>query len=85
VTEQDDNEIRHSMLLSNGISFSPLTPLMPPQRVMSYIHEVDSWARDVERLIAESKEIREAPLSSFADLASYEDDDTIPEVDIEAT
>lgn len=83
VTEQD--EARHSILLSNGISFSPLTLAIPPQRVMSYIDEVDSWARDVERLIAESKAIREAPLSSFADLASYEDDDTIPEVDIEST
>jgi hypothetical protein len=54
------------------------------QQIQDYIEEVDAWARDVERLIAESKAIREAPLSAFASLADQEDDDTIPEVDIEA-
>jgi hypothetical protein len=54
------------------------------QQIQAYIEEVDAWARDVERLIAESKAIREAPLSAFADLAGLEDDDTIPEVDIDA-
>lgn len=49
-----------------------------------YLEEVDAWSRDVERLIAESKAIREAPLSAFASLAAEDDDDTIPEVDIEA-
>lgn len=55
----------------------------PEQELHDYIEEVDAWARDVERLIAESKAIREAPLSAFADLAALEDD-TIPEVDIDA-
>jgi hypothetical protein len=54
------------------------------QYIQDYIEEVDAWTRDMERIIAESKAIREAPLSAFADLAALEDDDTIPEVDIEA-
>ena len=54
------------------------------QQVLNYIEEVDAWSKDVARLIAESKAIREAPLSAFAELAHQEDDDTIPEVDIEA-
>ena len=82
--EQNKNEDHHSILFSNAPSFSPLTPVIPLQRVMTYIDKVDAWERDIERLIAESKALREAPLTSFADLASYEDDDTIPEVDIEA-
>jgi hypothetical protein len=51
---------------------------------MDYSDEVDTWARDLARIVAESKALREAPLSAFADLANLEDDDTIPEVDIEA-
>jgi hypothetical protein len=82
--EQNENQDHNSILFSNAPSFSPLTPVIPLQRVMTYIDKVDAWARDVERIIAESKAIREAPLSSFADLADYEDDDSIPEVDIEA-
>jgi len=78
------DEMREGFLFRKGPASSPLTLSIPPQQVMGYIDEVDSWAKDLERLIAESKAIREAPLSSFADLASYEDDDTIPEVDIEA-
>jgi hypothetical protein len=84
MSEHNENETHYSILLSNRLSFSPLTLSAPQQRVMSYIDKVDAWARDVERLIAESKAIREAPLASFADLAGYEDDDSIPEVDIEA-
>jgi hypothetical protein len=60
-------------------------PLQTEQeQIQGYIEEVDQWTRDMERLIAESKAIREAPLSAFASLADQEDDDTIPEVDIEA-
>lgn len=54
------------------------------EQINDYIEEVDEWTRNMERLIAESKAIREAPLSAFADLAGHDDDDTIPEVDIEA-
>jgi hypothetical protein len=54
------------------------------EQIQDYIEEVDQWTRNMERLIAESKAIREAPLSAFADLAGHDDDDTIPEVDIEA-
>jgi hypothetical protein len=59
-------------------------PQPQAQQIQDYIEEVDQWTRDTERLIAESKAIREAPLSAFAELAGLEDDDTIPEVDIEA-
>jgi hypothetical protein len=54
------------------------------QSAATYLEEVDAWTKDTERIIAESKALREAPLSAFAELASQEDDDTIPEVDIEA-
>lgn len=72
-----------------GHLYSPLTvptiamPLdLPGQIVMDYVDD-DAWTRDIERLVAESKAIREAPLSAFADLAALDDDDTIPEVDID--
>ena len=54
------------------------------QQIEDYIEEVDKWTKDLARIIAESKAIREAPLSAFAELAAQEDDDTIPEADIEA-
>jgi hypothetical protein len=54
------------------------------EQINDYIEEVDQWTKDMVRLVAESKALREAPLSAFADLAGQEDDDTIPEVDIEA-
>jgi len=84
----------NSQPTSNGPAFSPLT--IPVEEISisqqeaisasaaSYLEEVDAWTRDLQRLIAESRAIREAPLSAFADLAALEDDDTIPEVDIDA-
>jgi hypothetical protein len=69
-------------LLSKGPVVSPIT--LPQEQVADYIEEVDQWTKDMVRIIAESKAIREAPLSAFADLAGHDDDDTIPEVDIEA-
>lgn len=59
-----------------------VSPITVPQELS--IAEDDGWVKDLVRLVAESKAIREAPLSAFADLAALEDDDTIPEVDIEA-
>lgn len=47
-----------------------------------YQEEEDIWARDLERIVAESKAIREAPLSTF--LPSFLIDDDDHEVDIEA-
>lgn len=54
------------------------------EQILDYIDEVDQWSKDMARIIAESRALREAPLSAFADLAALEDDDTIPDVDIEA-
>jgi hypothetical protein len=54
------------------------------EQVLDYIEEVDQWSKDMARIIAESRALREAPLSAFADLAALEDDDTIPDVDIDA-
>jgi len=54
------------------------------EQVLDYIDEVDQWSKDMARIIAESRALREAPLSAFADLAAVEDDDTIPDVDIDA-
>jgi len=79
---------------SKGPAFSPLTVPVEELSISqqeaisasaaSYLEEVDAWTRDLQRLIAESRAIREAPLSAFADLAALEDDETIPEVDIDA-
>jgi hypothetical protein len=74
--------MRDGFLVRKGPPFSPIT--VPAQVIMDYSDEVDTWARDLARIVAESKALREAPLSAFADLAKLEDDDTIPEVDIEA-
>ena len=66
-----------------------VSPLTVPEAQAQQAEEADSissdevWANDLARLIAESKALREAPLSAFADLAELEDDDTIPEMDIE--
>jgi hypothetical protein len=76
------DEMRDGFLVRKGPPFSPIT--VPSQAIMDYSDEVDTWARDLARIVAESKALREAPLSAFADLANLEDDDTIPEVDIEA-
>jgi hypothetical protein len=54
------------------------------QQVVDYIEEVDQWSKDMARIIAESRALRQAPPSAFADLAALDDDDTIPEVDIES-
>uniref|UniRef100_A0A6C0AME1 Uncharacterized protein n=1 Tax=viral metagenome TaxID=1070528 RepID=A0A6C0AME1_9ZZZZ len=72
-TEDDCAEYKMNLYNHSRI-FSPLTL---PQ-------EIDYWARDLERLVAESKAIRQAPTSAFADLAAMDDDDSIPEVDIDA-
>ena len=76
------DEMRDGFLVRKGPPFSPIT--VPSQGIMDYSDEADAWARDLARIVAESRALREAPLSAFADLANLEDDDTIPEVDIEA-
>ena len=77
--EGDQTNGGSGVLLCKGPVVSPITV---PQELS--IAEDDAWVKDLVRLVAESKAIREAPLSAFADLAALEDDDTIPEVDIEA-
>jgi hypothetical protein len=82
------DEMRDGFILHKGPVISPLTVPQPQaqaqEQIQDYIEEVDQWTKDMVRIIAESKAIREAPLSAFADLAGHDDDDTIPEVDIEA-
>jgi len=45
---------------------SPITVPAPSVLSASEQKEVDEWTRDIQRLIAESKAIREAPTSAFA-------------------
>jgi len=82
------DEMRDGFILRKGPVISPLTvpqaQAQAQEQIQNYIEEVDQWTKDMVRLVAESKALREAPLSAFADLAGQEDDDTIPEVDIEA-
>ena len=55
------------------IPSSPLTLPAPTVLSASEQEEVDEWTRDIQRLIAESKAIREAPDSAFASLELEEE------------
>ena len=65
-----------------GISSSPLTVPAPTVLSASEQKEVDEWTRDIQRLIAESKAIREAPNSAFVPAADLEDETDYDAVDI---
>ena len=61
---------------------SPLT--VPPQTLVAESNEdLDEWANSIQRLIAESKAIREAPNSTFVSAADLEDDTDYDKVNIE--
>jgi hypothetical protein len=75
-----------------GPTFSPITlPEPEPMVVIAQaqktisdcIDEIEAWTRSLEALIADSRAIREAPLSVFANLAGHKDDDTISEPNID--
>jgi len=51
------------------------------QSAAAYAEEVDQWAADLARLVAESKALRQAPLSAFASFDLGDDD--VPMLDIE--
>jgi len=51
------------------------------QTAAAYAEEVDQWAKDLARLIAESRALREAPLTAFAPFDLGDDD--VPMLDIE--
>ena len=57
------------------IPSSPITVPAPTILSASEQKEVDEWTRDIQRLIAESKAIREAPDSAFACAADLDDTD----------
>jgi hypothetical protein len=76
----------------SGPAFSPITvpepePLVVIARaqrtIAECVDEIEAWTRSLETLIADSRAIREAPLSAFANLAGHEDDDTISEANID--
>ena len=56
-----------------GVPSSPLTLPAPTVLSASEQEEVDKWTRDIQRLIAESKAIREAPDSAFASIELEEE------------
>jgi hypothetical protein len=75
-----------------GPAFSPITvPELEPMFIIARaqrtitdcIDEIEAWTRSLEALIADSRAIREAPLSAFANLAGHKDDDTISEPNID--
>ena len=58
--------------------------ILPEAAVLAEANEdLDDWVRDVQRLIAESKAIREAPNSAFVSAADLEDDTDYDNVNIE--
>jgi hypothetical protein len=65
-------------------AFSPITlPNSDPMVVIAEaqktiaecVDEIDAWVKSLEALIADSKAIRETPLSAFANLACHHEDD----------
>ena len=49
------------------------------ETIAECVDEIEAWARSLEALIADSRAIREAPLSAFANLAHHDDDDDVSE------
>jgi hypothetical protein len=75
-----------------GPAFSPITlPMAEPLVVIAQaqktitdcIDEIEAWTRSLEALIADSRAIREAPLSAFENLARHDDDDTLSEPNLD--
>ena len=75
------DEMRGGFLLRKGPAPSPLTISTIQQGAAAYAEEVDQWAKDLARLVAESRALREAPLTAFAPFDLGDDD--VPMVDIE--
>ena len=75
------DEMRDGFLLRKGPAPSPLTISTIQQSAAEYAEEVDQWAKDLARLVAESRALRKAPLTAFAPFDLGDDD--VPMVDIE--